>query len=296
MKTICNNVRVLTAPNPGPMTFSGTNTYIIGSKSDLCILDPGPNIEQHYEALKELLKKEKGSHILVSHSHMDHSSMAKRLSKEFAIPIYAHGNILKSRSEYIKKILQSSKELGGLEGIDQNFSPDIYLSGGEKLTGRDWNLEVIYTPGHLSDHLSFSLEKEGVLFSGDIVMGWTSTLISPPDGDVGQYYLSLEKLLKRSEDLYFPGHGDKIENARKYVNNLKKHRLKREIQILELLREKKASSIELAKFLYKGLSDLVVIAGTRNVLAHLINLRERNLVSCDQAISPNTIFTIIDNT
>ena len=296
MKTIYNNVRVLTAPNPGPMTFSGTNTYIIGSESGLCILDPGPNIEKHYKALKAILEKEKGSHILVSHSHLDHSSMARRLSKEFAIPIYAHGNILNSRSDYMKKILQSSKGLGGLEGIDQDFSPDVYLSDGESLTGKDWSLKVIFTPGHLSDHLSFSLKNQGILFSGDIVMGWTSTLISPPDGDVGQYYLSLEKLLKRSEDLYFPGHGDKIENARKYVTNLKKHRLKREIQILELLREKKASSIELAKFLYKGLSDLVVIAGTRNVLAHLINLRERNLVSCDQSISPNTIFTIIDNT
>ena len=296
MKTICNNVRVLTAPNPGPMTFLGTNTYIIGSKSDICILDPGPNIDKHYKVLKALLEKEKGSHILVSHSHMDHSSMAKRLSKEFAIPIYAHGKILNSRSEYVKKILQSSKELGGLEGIDKDFSPDVYLSGGEVLTGRDWSLEVIYTPGHLSDHLSFSLEKERVLFSGDIVMGWTSTLISPPDGDVGHYYISLEKLLKRSEDLYFPGHGDKIDNARKYVAKLKKHRLKREIQILGLLREKKVSSIELAKFIYAGLSDFVVIAGTRNVLAHLINLRERNLVSCDGPISPNTIFTTNDNT
>ena len=290
MKTICNNVRVLTAPNPGPMTFSGTNTYIIGDKSDLCILDPGPNVEKHYEVLKELLNKEKGSHILVSHSHMDHSSMAKRLSKEFAIPIYAHGNILNSRSEYIKKILQSSKELGGLEGIDQNFSPDIYLSGGEKLTGRDWSLEVIHTPGHLSDHLSFSLEKEGVLFSGDIVMGWTSTLISPPDGDVGQYYLSLEKLLKRSEDVYFPGHGDAVYNPSERLKNLFDHRKKREAEILSALELGLSSVTNITNKVYKDLDPKLIDAAKRNVLAHLIDLTSRNLCVVEGSITLKSNF------
>ena len=292
MKTICKNLRMLTAPNSGPMTFSGTNTYILGSGSDLCIIDPGPNDRQHYNNLLNLLKVETPSHILVTHSHLDHSESAKVLAQDFSIPILAHGNPADARSKFMKEILQNSKDIGGLEGLDQDFSPDYYVSDGEILEGNGWTIEILYTPGHLSDHLCFVYKEEDILFSGDLVMGWTSTLISPPDGDVGHYYSSLDKLLNRSEETYLPGHGEEIKNARAYVERLKKHRLERENQILTALAMGDASSLQIAYNLYQKLPEPIIRAGTRNVLAHLINLLERNLVTCAQPISPEALFSL----
>ena len=162
---------MLTAPNSGPMTFSGTNTYILGTGSDLCIIDPGPNDELHYDKLQELLRAEDPSYILITHSHLDHSASAKRLAREFSIHILAHGNPAGARSDFMKKILQKSKEIGGLEGVDQDFYPDSCISGGETITGNGWNLEVLHTPGHLSYHLCFSYKEEEILFTGDLVIG-----------------------------------------------------------------------------------------------------------------------------
>ncbi len=273
------------------MTLSGTNTYIVGSGKGICIIDPGPNCEHHYFAIKRIVEVEEASHIFVTHSHVDHSSMAKRLSKEFSIPIFAHGNPVGARSAFMKKIHRESKGIGGLEGLDQDFTPDVFLYGGEIISGNNWTLEVLHTPGHLSDHLCFSYREENLIFSGDLVMGWTSTLISPPDGDVGHYYASLNKLLQRSEERYFPGHGDEIKNARNYMTQLKEHRLKRESQILTMLADEASSSNRIAQKIYRDLPAPLVRAGTRNVLAHLINLLERNLVTCDQPISPNCFFS-----
>ena len=193
MENISKNIRLITAPNPSPMTFKGTNTYIVGSSKDICIIDPGPNDDEHYSKLKTLLKKENASHILVTHSHLDHSPLATRISQEFSIPIYAHGQIKNARSKLMKKILESSFDVGGFEGLDMNFKPDFYLKDSEILEGYNWSIEVVYTPGHLADHLCFAMGGTNILFSGDIVMGWTSTLISPPDGDLGQYFYSLDK-------------------------------------------------------------------------------------------------------
>ena len=144
----------------------------------------------------------------------------------------------------------------------------------------------------MSDHLCFVYKEEDILFSGDLVMGWTSTLISPPDGDIGHYYSSLDKLLNRSEDIYLPGHGEEIKNARAYVKRLKKHRLAREDQILTALAMGDASSLQIAYNIYQKLPEPIIRAGTRNVLAHLINLLERNLVTCAQPISPEALFCL----
>ena len=292
MKTICKNLRVLTAPNSGPMTFLGTNTYILGAGSGLCIIDPGPINEQHYSKLQKVLRAEEPSYILITHSHLDHSASAKRLAQEFHIPILAHGNPAGARSEFMKRILQKSKEIGGLEGLDQDFYPDSSISGGEIIKGHGWTLEVLHTPGHLSDHLCFSYKEEEILFTGDLVMGWTSTLISPPDGDIGHYYNSLDKLLQRDEDIYLPGHGSEIRNAKLYVANLKKHRLEREKQILQILSKEDASSFQIANIIYQELPEPLIRAGTRNVLAHLINLLERNLVICKSPVSSGASFSI----
>ena len=214
MKKISKNIRLITAPNPSPMTFKGTNTYIVGSTKNICIIDPGPYDEEHYYKIKMLLKKENASHILVTHSHVDHSPLSKTISKEFSVPIYAHGKIKTARSKFMKKILKSSFDVGGFEGLDKNFKPDFYLYDNQVLKGYNWSLEVIYTPGHLADHLCFAMGGTNILFSGDIVMGWTSTIISPPDGDLGQYFYSLDKLLKRKENLYFLVMDQKLKTPR----------------------------------------------------------------------------------
>ena len=293
MKTISENVRVITAPNKSPMTHDGTNTYIIGTGKDLCIIDPGPLCEEHYRSIKEILTEENGSHILVTHSHVDHSKLAKRLSLEFSIPIFAHGDLDGARSRFMKELCLSSDNLGGHEGIDVGFQPDYRISDGELIFGAGWELECLHTPGHLSDHFCFAYEKANLLFSGDLVMGWTSTIISPPYGDLSQYFLSLDKLLARTEKTYLPGHGKKIPDACRYVLALKEHRLKREKQVVRSLKVGSANSLEIANVLYKGQSDIIIMAGARNVLAHLINLSERGLVRSSNDISVDTIFELV---
>ena len=294
MEKISKNIRLITAPNPSPMTFKGTNTYILGNKEKICIIDPGPDNEDHYSKIKVILNEETASHILVTHSHLDHSPLAKKISDDFSIPIYAHGKLVAGRSEFMKKILKSSSDIGGFEGLDMNFKPDFYLKESQVLKGEDWSLEVVYTPGHLSDHLCFAIQGTNILFSGDIVMGWTSTLISPPDGDVGQYFYSLDKLLKRNEDLYFPGHGSPVENAKEYVSNLKKHRIDRENQILSILKKKPRNCSQIAKEIYKSQSAAIIYAGSRNVLAHLLNLLERKMVSSKTPISSDNYFKLVN--
>ena len=221
MKKIFENIRLITAPNPSPMTQKGTNTYILGNQEGLCIIDPGPDNEQHYEQIKNIINKEKASHILVTHSHLDHSPLAIRMSRDFSIPIFAHGKLEMSRSSIMKKLLNANLEIGGFEGLDTNFRPDCYLNDHQVINGFNWSIQVVHTPGHLADHLCFSVIEKNILFSGDIVMGWTSTLISPPDGDVGQYFNSLDKLLNRSDNVYLPGHGLQVEDAKTYVAKLR---------------------------------------------------------------------------
>ena len=295
MEKISKNIRLITAPNPSHMTLKGTNTYIVGSLKDICIIDPGPNNEEHYNQIKTLLKKEHASHILITHSHLDHSPLAKRLSQDFSIPIYAHGKIKTARSKFMKKILASSFDVGGFEGLDINFKPDFYLKDAQVLKGHNWSIEVIYTPGHLADHLCFAMGGTNILFSGDIVMGWTSTLISPPDGDLGQYFYSLDKLLKRNEDLYLPGHGLQVKNAKNFVFKLKKHRIDRENQILKILKKQPSNCYQIAEIIYKNQPSGIVYAGSRNVLAHLLNLFERSLVSTKTPISSDNYFMLVNN-
>ena len=295
MKKISENIRLITAPNPSPMTFKGTNTYIVGNSKDICIIDPGPDNELHYSEIKNILNKENASHILVTHSHLDHSPLAKRLSQDFSIPIYAHGKIETARSKFMKKLLESSFDIGGFEGLDTNFQPDFYLEDNQILKGNNWSLEVVFTPGHLADHLCFAMGGNKVLFSGDIVMGWTSTLISPPDGDIGQYFYSLDKLLNRSENLYLPGHGLYVENAKEYVAKLKDHRIDRETQILKILKKQPSNCNQIAEKIYENQPSFIISAGSRNVLAHLLNLLERNLVSCKEPISSDNYFKLLNN-
>ena len=208
------------------------------------------------------------------------------------MPIYAFGETGQGKSEIMKKY-SGKFDIGGGEGIDPLFNPDILISTGDYISCSSWSIEAIHTPGHMSNHLCFSLNQGESLFSGDLVMGWATTLISPPDGDIGQYKSSLNSLLKRKENLYYPGHGAPLKNAKKMVLAQLRHRNEREADILNSISNMGCKIDEIVDSVYSNLSENLKIAASRNVLAHLIHLFEKGLVLVDgNNISMDSTFRV----
>ena len=280
-------IRIL-APNPSPMTFHGTNTYILGKK-ELAIIDPGPNCEAHLKAILKSIKHDQTvTHIFVTHSHIDHSPLAARLAGLVAAPILAFGDAVAGKSPVMERL----HALGGGEGLDNNFVPDTILKDGETTHGKDWTIESIHTPGHLGNHLCFSWVENNFLFSGDIVMGWASSMVSPPDGDLTDFMRSLKKLLLRNNDLiYFPGHGEPIYNPSQRLKDLYAHRKQREKEILSALKSGFSSVFDITNKVYKDLDPKLINAAKRNVLAHLIDLTSRNLCVVEGEITLKSNFS-----
>ncbi len=284
------NVATITAPNASPMTFKGTQTYLVGANDEVALIDPGPAEDSHFEAIRRSLYRKKLVGIFVTHSHLDHSPLAKKISNEYGVSTYGFGSSTDGRSETMKKIANLGT-IGGGEGVDLAFSPDIKISSGDYVSNSEWTLEAIHLPGHMSNHLCFSLNDGEALFSGDLVMGWSTTLISPPDGDIGQYKDSLRRLLERKEDLYFPGHGPPLLKAKKVVSDHLMHRLDRENAILACVNANGINILDIVNIVYSGLSGNLKYAAARNVLAHLLELKERGLInSDDDDISIHTVF------
>ena len=279
-------IRIL-APNPSPMTFHGTNTYILGKK-ELAIIDPGPNCEAHLKAILKSIKHDQTvTHIFVTHSHIDHSPLAARLAGLVAAPILAFGDAVAGKSPVMERL----HALGGGEGLDNNFEPDIILKDGQTTRGKDWTIESIHTPGHLGNHLCFSWIENNFLFSGDLVMGWASSMVSPPDGDLTDFMSSLKKLMFRKDDLiYFPGHGEPVYNPSERLKDLYAHRKQREKEILSALKSGFSSIPDIANKVYKDLDPKLINAARRNVLAHLIDLTSRNLCLVDGVITLKSNF------
>ena len=279
-------LRIL-APNPSPMTFRGTNTYLLGEKS-LALIDPGPDSETHFNAIMGSIKRDQRiSHIMVTHSHIDHSPLAKRVSEQTSAPILAFGSSLTGKSLIMSKLT----DLGGGEGLDHNFIPDIVLKDGDITTGDGWTLEALHTPGHLGNHLCFCWKERNVLFSGDLVMGWATSMVSPPDGDLTDFMDSILRLMKRENDvLYYPGHGAPIKNPKKRLEDLFVHRKKRESEILSALQQGLNTVYQITKKVYADLDSKLISAAQRNVLAHLIDLTSRNLCSVRGPITPKAKF------
>ena len=289
---LSKDVSTILAPNASPMTFRGTQTYIIGEGDELAIIDPGPNISAHLQAINKVLRGKKLIAIFVTHSHVDHSPLGQEISDMHNVPIYAFGGTGEGKSEIMKKYTEKS-EIGGGEGVDPLFNPDILISTGDYVSCSSWSMEAIHTPGHMSNHLCFSLNQGEALFSGDLVMGWATTLISPPDGDIGQYKASLNSLLKRKENLYYPGHGAPLKNAKKMVLAQLNHRNEREVDILNSISQKGSKINEIVDSVYHDLSDNLKIAASRNVLAHLIHFVEKGLVLVDDDnMSLDSLFKI----
>ena len=225
-------IRRVLAPNPSPMTKDGTNTYLLGTQ-DIAVIDPGPAIPEHLEALLSVLEPgQQITHIVVTHSHLDHSPLAAELSSATSAPVYAFGDAFAGRSEIMSSLAQASP-LGGGEGIDTQFVPDRIIRDGDTLRIGDIGLDVIHTPGHLGNHIC--LAWGDVCFSGDHVMGWSSTLISPPDGDLTDFMASCAKLQARTWSRFFPGHGDPIEDPSARMDWLVAHRRGREASLLKAL-------------------------------------------------------------
>ena len=289
---LSKDVSTILAPNASPMTFKGTQTYIIGEGDELAIIDPGPNISTHFQAINKVLRGKKLIAIFITHSHVDHSPLGKEISNKFDVPIYAFGETGQGRSDIMRKYM-GKFEIGGGEGVDPLFNPDILISTGDYISCSSWSIEAIHTPGHMSNHLCFSLNQGESLFSGDLVMGWATTLISPPDGDIGQYKSSLDRLMERKEDLYYPGHGGPLKNAKKMVSAQLSHRNNREAAILNSISNMGCTINEIVDSVYNDLSANLKMAASRNVLAHLIHLFEKGLVQIDDDnMSLDSIFKI----
>lgn len=281
-------VRV-TAPNPSPMTFHGTNSYVIG-RDRLAIIDPGPDITDHLTALETLIAGRGVDYILVTHSHIDHSPLARRIATRTGAPILAFGDSFAGRSA-VMEALAKDPELGGGEGFDAHFAPDQILVDGQKITLDNQGIEAIWTPGHFGNHMCFAYDDH--LFSGDHVMGWASSLVSPPDGDLTAFMASCRKLLLRPESVFLPGHGDPVNAPIARLNWLIEHRLRREKQILQSLRHRSATAWDIAGEIYTETPRALLPAAERNVLAHLVDLHTRQLVGCEGTISRRTEFFLI---
>lgn len=261
-------VRRVVANNPGPMTCHGTSTWIVG-QGRVAVIDPGPDDAAHRRALIEALAGETVTHVLVTHGHHDHSAGAASFAAAVGAATHGFGRPHSARTVAVG-------------AGHPPFLPDEQLGDGAVIEGPGWRLEAVHTPGHASDHLCFALRGEGLLFSGDHVMGWSTSMVSPPDGDMAAYMASLRRLLARDEAVFLPGHGPAITDPRGHVEALLAHRLAREAAVLAAVREGLSTPSAIVPRLYPDLAGPLVRAATRSVLAHLIKLAAEGAVLADQ--------------
>src|ERR1700719_470753 len=261
LEPVAPMVRRIVARNPSPFTFRGTGTYVVG-RGEVAVIDPGPDLADHVEALLAGLAGEQVTHILITHTHRDHSPAARALQRATGAPTYGFGP-------------HAGGKRGGPaveEGGDWDFAPDKTLGDGDRIAGKGWVFEAVHTPGPTSNHLCFALAAEGGLFSGDHVMGWSTSVIAPPDGDMAAYMASLDKLLTRSDQVYWPTHGPAITEPKRHVRALIAHRREREAAILECLQAGMERIDGMVAKLYIGLAPGLQRAAGRSVQAHLIDL------------------------
>jgi hydroxyacylglutathione hydrolase len=274
-EALAPGLRVVTAPNAGPMTFTGTRSYIVG-EGEVAVVDPGPDDAAHAAALAAALAGERVAAVLVTHAHRDHSAGARAFAARVGAPVLAHGATGGARSPAIAPLVAAGGHGGG-EGIDAGFVPDQRIGEGAVVAGPGWTLTALATPGHTADHLSFAWAEGAALFSGDHVMGWATTLISPPDGDLGAFRASLRRLEGRAETVYYPGHGAPVRAPGALVAHVLAHRDAREAEIVAALAQRPSTVPALVAALYAAVDPRLHGAAGRTVLAHLIDLRERGL-------------------
>jgi glyoxylase-like metal-dependent hydrolase (beta-lactamase superfamily II) len=274
-------IRRLVAPNPSAFTFHGTGTYIVG-RGKVTVIDPGPMIESHLQAILDALRGEAVTHILVTHTHVDHSPLARPLQRATAAPIWGCGPHASGTHEQGERVE---------EGGDFDFVPDRQLAHGEVVTGVGWTFEAVHTPGHTSNHLCFALREEKALFTGDHVMGWSTSVISPPDGDMRAYMASLDLLLTRDDAVYWPTHGGPVREPKPFVRAFIAHRREREAAILACLGDGVRHIRDMVPRIYGDtIPRQLYPAAARSLFAHMIDLVERGVVRSDGAITINAAY------
>jgi hydroxyacylglutathione hydrolase len=281
------DLRRVLAPNPSAMTHRGTNSFLVG-RGEVAVIDPGPAIPAHLDAILAALGPgERISHIFVTHGHLDHSGLARPLAASTGAPVLAFGPSGAGRSPAMSAWAESGG-LGGGEGIDPAFAPDRLLADGETVTGAGWHLTAVWTPGHIGNHLCF--DAGGRVFSGDHVMGWSTSFVSPPDGDMGAYMASLTRLAALNAAVLHPAHGDPVTDPAARIAALTAHRHARAAAILAALGDRPQSVAALTASVYRDTPPALHPAAARNVLAHLLDLEQRNLVARDGPLGPETTF------
>lgn len=267
------------------MTGAGTNSYVLGHR-DVAVIDPGPADPRHLEALACAVDGRPVRAVIVTHSHLDHSPGAGPLARRLGAPVLAFGASDAGRSETMRGL---AGLVGGGEGVDAGFRPDRTLADGEAVTGDGWTLRALHTPGHMANHISLHWEERGETFTGDTVMGWASTLISPPDGDLGQFLASLDRLEALDARRFHPGHGGPVEAPSGRCRALRDHRLAREAAVLASLDAPRRIPALVAA-IYADTPPALHGAAARNVLAHLVHLAQRGRVAADPGIHPDALW------
>jgi glyoxylase-like metal-dependent hydrolase (beta-lactamase superfamily II) len=267
-------IRRILCNNPSPFTFTGTVSYILG-EGKVAIIDPGPDSEDHAAALLEAVKGETVTHVLVTHTHRDHSPNAARIKAATGATVYAEGPHRASRPRY------ESEKISSESGADRDFAPDVQVRDGDVIEGADWAVEALATPGHTANHLAFAWPDRKILFVGDHVMGWSTSIVAPPDGSMVEYMASLDRLTGRDEQLYFSGHGPEIAEGPRYVRFLIRHRQAREASILHRLGKGEADIPSIVRAIYIGIDPRLMGAAGYSVLAHLEDLVGRGIVATD---------------
>ncbi|MFT4057529.1 MAG: MBL fold metallo-hydrolase [Novosphingobium sp.] len=270
-ETIGPLVRRVLARNPSPFTFTGTQTYIVGEAGEVAVIDPGPDEAEHLDALMAAIGGDKVVAICCTHTHRDHSPAAAPLAALTGAPIVG-----------CAPLVLSDDGPRADASFDANYAPDRVLADGEALTGQTaqggWTLRALTTPGHTSNHLCFALEETGALFTGDHVMGWSTSVVSPPDGDMTAYMESLARLYEREQDVvYYPAHGPAVEKPRQLVRGMIGHRRQRERQILRQIESGVTTIAAMVPLMYKGVDERLWPAAGRSVLAHLLDLEKRGI-------------------
>jgi glyoxylase-like metal-dependent hydrolase (beta-lactamase superfamily II) len=267
-------VRRILCNNPSPFTFTGTVSYIVG-RGKVAIIDPGPADQAHAAALLDAVRGETVTHILVTHTHRDHSMNVAPIKAATGATVYAEGRHRASRPRF------ESEKHNPESGADRDFRPDVEVRDGEVIEGEGWKLETVATPGHTANHLAFAWTERKMTFVGDHVMGWSTSIVAPPDGSMVDYMASLERLTTRSEDLYFSGHGPEIPDGPRYVRFLIRHRQAREASIRHRLSKGEADIPAIVRAVYIGIDPRLTTAAGYSVLAHLEDLVGRGIVTTD---------------
>jgi glyoxylase-like metal-dependent hydrolase (beta-lactamase superfamily II) len=282
---IVPGVRRVLADNGGPFTFRGTVSYIVG-RGKVAIVDPGPDDDNHIKALLDAVRGETVTHIFVTHTHRDHSPATPAIKAATGATVYAQGPHRAARPLHAGEAprMEASNDL--------DFRPDVALADGEVASGDGFALQGVTTPGHTANHMAFALKGTDILFSGDHVMGWSTTIVAPPDGAMTDYMASLDKLARRTEQVYLPGHGGAVHEATRFVAGLTLHRKAREASILHRLGKGETDIATIVRAVYIGLDPRLTKAAGFSVLAHMEDLVARGVVATDGAPAISGVFRL----